>query len=110
MHACYAVRYASTKDVANDARKGARGEELGTRGDSRVAAAATTDRVSSTPVENGQRPEDCCVCVLRGLDGPDGPSRELLSSPTPSAVLRRRPRQSGNRPTLPGMQLSLIHI
>ena len=55
---------AATKDVTDDARRGARGKELGTRADSRVAAAATT--VSPTPAGNGQPreepPEDCCVC------------------------------------------------
>ena len=40
--------------------------------------------------------------VLRGIGGPNCPSRQLHSR-TPSAVLCRPPRQGGDTPTLPGV-------
>ena len=39
---------------------------------------------------------------LRGRGGPDSPSRQLLS-PTPGAVLRSPPHQSGGQPTSSGV-------
>ena len=96
---------ATTKDVTDDARRCVRGEELGIHADSRVASAVTTDSVTVARREWAaiRGAPGRLLRVLRGHGGPNRPSRQL-PSPTPLAVLRRPPRQSGNRPTLPGMQ------
>ena len=95
----------TTKDVTDDARRRARREELGIRADPAITAAATKDGVSDARREWAatRGAPGRLMRLLRGLGGPDSPSRQL-PSPTPPAVLRRPPRQGGDRPTLPGTQ------
>ena len=100
---------ASIKDVTDDARRGTRREELGTRADSKPAAAATTDSVTDSRGEWAatRGAPGRFLRVLRGLGGPDGVSRQLPSMTPPAvyAALRVRAatdlRCPGRRATAP---------
>ena len=95
----------ATKDVTDDARRGARREDPGIHADPRVAAVATMDSVTDAGREWAatRGVPGKLLRVLRGLGGPDGPCWQL-PSPTSPAVLGLPPRQRGNRHTFPGMQ------
>ena len=89
----------ATKAFTVDASGGAGGERLGTRIEPRAATTATKDSVADSRRERAaaRGSPGRLLRVLRGIDGRDGPSRQLAL--TDSTYRAMPPSASGRRHT-----------